>query len=138
MYADRSTRTPARLRASAPASRIAARRRASRAAQAKSVTLVAAPAAPTAPAIAGAQMTVVATGYSGSGATATGLATGWGVVAVDPSVILLGTQMSIPGYGDGVAADVGSAVSGAAIDLWFPSDAQARAWGRRTVTIGLH
>ena len=83
-------------------------------------------------------MTVVATGYSGTGATATGLATGWGVVAVDPSVIPLGTRMSIPGYGTGVAADVGSGVSGAMIDLWFPSDAQARSWGRRTVTISLN
>jgi 3D (Asp-Asp-Asp) domain-containing protein len=119
--------------------RISSLERAAQAAQAKSVTLVVAPAAPSAPAVAGAQtMTVVATGYSGTGATATGLATGWGVVAVDPSVIPLGTQLSIPGYGSGVAADVGSAVSGAAIDLWFPTDAQARAWGRRTVTISLH
>jgi 3D (Asp-Asp-Asp) domain-containing protein len=118
-------------------SRISSLERAARTAQAKSVTIVAAPAA--APAVAGAHaMTVVATGYSGTGATATGLATGWGVVAVDPSVIPLGTRLSIPGYGSGVAADVGSAVSGAMIDLWFPSDAQARAWGRRTVTISLH
>src|SRR5919206_16393 len=118
--------------------RISSLERAARAAQAKSVTLVAAaPAAP--PAAAGAHtMTVVATAYSGTGATATGLATGWGVVAVDPSVIPLGTRMSIPGYGAAVAADVGSAVSGATIDLWFPSYAQARAWGRRTVTISLH
>jgi peptidoglycan DL-endopeptidase CwlO len=118
--------------------RISSLESAAQAAQAKSVTLVtAAPAAP--PAVAGAHtMTVVATGYSGSGATATGLATGWGVVAVDPGVIPLGTRMSIPGYGSGVAADVGSAVSGAMIDLWFPTDAQARAWGRRTVTISLH
>jgi peptidoglycan DL-endopeptidase CwlO len=120
--------------------RISSLERAAQAAQAKSVTLVAAPTAPTsAPAAAGAHtMTVVATAYSGTGATATGLAAGWGVVAVDPSVIPLGTRMSIPGYGSGVAADVGSAVSGAMIDLWFPTDAQARAWGRRTVTIGLH
>ena len=83
-------------------------------------------------------LTVTATGYSLRGRTATGAPVGWGVVAVDPSVIPLGTRLSIPGYGSGVAADVGSAVSGAAIDLWFPSDAQARAWGRRTVTIGLH
>jgi len=120
--------------------RISSLEQAARAAQAKSVTLVTAPAAPIdAPALAGAHtMTVLATGYSGAGATATGLATGWGVVAVDPSVIPLGTRMSIPGYGAGVAADVGSAVSGAMIDLWFPTDAQARAWGRRTVTIALH
>lgn len=120
--------------------RISSLERAAQAAQVKSVTLVAAPTAPmSAPAAAGAHtMTVVATAYSGTGATATGLAAGWGVVAVDPSVIPLGTRLSIPGYGSGVAADVGSAVSGAAIDLWFPSDAQARAWGRRTVTIALH
>src|SRR5207249_1071495 len=97
--------------------RISSLEHAARAAQAKSVVLVtAAPAAP--PAVAGGHtMSVVATGYSGSGATATGLATGWGIVAVDPSVIPLGTRMSIPGYGSGVAADVGSAVSGAMIDL---------------------
>jgi cystine transport system substrate-binding protein len=86
----------------------------------------------------GQTLTVLATGYSLSGSTATGLPTGWGVVAVDPSVIPLGTRLSIPGYGSGVAADVGGAVRGATIDLWFPTDAQARAWGRRTVTVRLH
>jgi cystine transport system substrate-binding protein len=45
--------------------------------------------------------------------------------------------MTIPGYGSGVAADTGSAVRGATIDLWFPTVVQARAWGRRTVTITL-
>ena len=83
----------------------------------------------------GVTMTVVATGYALRGTTATGLPTGWGVVAVDPSVIPLGTRMTIPGYGEGVAADVGSAVRGAMIDLWFPTRAQALAWGTRTVTI---
>jgi 3D (Asp-Asp-Asp) domain-containing protein len=118
--------------------RISSLERAAQAAQAKSALV--ATAAPAAPAAApGAHaMSVVATGYSGTGATASGLTTGWGIVAVDPSVIPLGTRMSIPGYGSGVAADVGSGVSGAMIDLWFPSDAQARAWGRRTVTISLH
>jgi len=86
----------------------------------------------------GRSLTVVATGYSIRGHTATGAPTGWGVVAVDPSVIPLGTRMSIPGYGSGVAADTGSAIQGATIDLWFPTLAQARAWGRRTVTISLH
>jgi 3D (Asp-Asp-Asp) domain-containing protein/septal ring factor EnvC (AmiA/AmiB activator) len=83
-------------------------------------------------------MTVVATGYSMNGSTATGAPTGWGVVAVDPGVIPFGTGMTIPGYGSGVAADTGSAIQGATIDLWFPTLAQARAWGRRTVTITLH
>jgi len=63
---------------------------------------------------------------------------GWGIIAVDPSVIPLGTRMEIPGYGTGVAADTGSAVQGATIDLWFPTSAQALAWGRRTVTITLY
>jgi 3D (Asp-Asp-Asp) domain-containing protein len=85
-----------------------------------------------------AQVTVSATGYSLSGRTATGLPTGWGVVAVDPSVIPLGTHLTIPGYGEAVAADTGGSVVGATIDLWFPSAAQANAWGRRTVTIILH
>ncbi|TMJ93208.1 MAG: hypothetical protein E6G67_13070 [Actinobacteria bacterium] len=86
----------------------------------------------------GSTMTVSATGYALRGHTATGAPTGWGVVAVDPSVIPLGTRMTIPGYGEGVAADTGSAVVGSTIDLWFPTLAQARAWGRRTVTITLH
>jgi 3D (Asp-Asp-Asp) domain-containing protein len=95
-------------------------------------------AAPTQVGPGGRTMTVVATGYAMSGRTATGAPTGWGVVAVDPGVIPLGTRMTIPGYGSGVAADTGSAIQGATIDLWFPTVAQARAWGRRTVTITLH
>jgi 3D (Asp-Asp-Asp) domain-containing protein/predicted nucleic acid-binding Zn-ribbon protein len=83
-------------------------------------------------------LTVEASGYAIRGRTATGLPTAWGVVAVDPSVIPLGTKLTIPGYGQGVAADTGGAVRGAKIDLWFPSLAQALAWGRRTVTITIH
>jgi peptidoglycan DL-endopeptidase CwlO len=83
-------------------------------------------------------ITVVATGYSLAGTTSIGMPVGWGVVAVDPSLIPLGTRLMIPGYGEGVAADTGSAVQGATIDLWFPTGAQALAWGRRTVTITLH
>ena len=86
----------------------------------------------------GREITVSATGYALQGSTASGLPVGWGVVAVDPSVIPLGSHMTIPGYGDAVAADTGSAIVGATIDLWFPSVAQANAWGRRTVTIVLH
>ncbi len=81
---------------------------------------------------------MTATGYALPGRTATGLPVGWGIVAVDPSVIPLGTKLSIPGYGEGVAADVGGAVRGATIDLWFPTVAQAHAWGRRTVTVTIH
>jgi cystine transport system substrate-binding protein len=86
----------------------------------------------------GRTLVVSATGYALSGHTATGLPVGPGIVAVDPTVIPLGTRMTIPGYGEGVAADVGSGIRGATIDLWFPTVAQAYAWGRRTVTITLH
>jgi 3D (Asp-Asp-Asp) domain-containing protein/septal ring factor EnvC (AmiA/AmiB activator) len=82
-------------------------------------------------------MTVDSVGYSLPGHTASGLPVGHGIVAVDPSVIPLGTRMVVPGYGEAVAADTGSAVRGALIDLWFPTVAAARAWGRRTVQITL-
>jgi cystine transport system substrate-binding protein len=98
----------------------------------------AAPQSPTAVSVSGRTLTVSATGYSLGGATATGLPVGWGVAAVDPSVIPLGTHMSVPGYGEAVAADTGGAIVGATIDLWFPTTAQAMAWGRRVVTITLH
>ena len=83
-------------------------------------------------------LTVSATGYSIRGRTATGMPTAPGVVAVDPSVIPLGTRLTIPGYGDGVAADTGGAVQGNTIDVWFPTAAQALQWGRRTIVITLH
>jgi 3D (Asp-Asp-Asp) domain-containing protein len=86
----------------------------------------------------GRTVTVLATGYSLTGNTSTGVPVGYGIVAVDPGVIALGTKMTIPGYGEGVAADTGGAVAGAHIDLWFPTDAEALAWGSRTVTVTLH
>jgi peptidoglycan DL-endopeptidase CwlO len=86
----------------------------------------------------GSKVTVSSTGYCLRGTTATGIPVGWGVIAVDPSFIPLGTRMFVPGYGEGVAADTGSAVKGAIIDLWFPTCAQALQWGWRTVTITLH
>ena len=86
----------------------------------------------------GSKVTVASTGYCLKGTTATGIPVGWGVVAVDPAFIPLGTRMFVPGYGEGVAADTGSAVRGAMIDVWFPKCTQAEGWGVRTVTITLH
>jgi cystine transport system substrate-binding protein len=91
-----------------------------------------------APTAASRTLIVSATGYALLGHTSTGLPTGWGVVAVDPGLIPLGTKLNIPGYGEGVAADTGGAVRGPTIDLWFPTLSQALAWGRRTVTVTLH
>ena len=101
--------------------------------------LIALRAPETTPAAGGSRTFVVeATGYSLSGRTATGLPVGWGVIAVDPAVIPLGSRLTVPGYGEAVAADTGGAVRGAMIDLWFPTTAQALAWGRRTVTVTIH
>ena len=86
----------------------------------------------------GTTMAVTATAYTLRGHTATGAPVGYGIVAVDPNVIPLGTRMTIPGYGEGVAADTGGAIQGAVIDVWVPTAAAAAAWGRRTVTITLH
>jgi len=83
-------------------------------------------------------LVVDAVAYHLPGHTASGLPVGVGVIAVDPSVIPLGTRVFVPGYGPAVAADTGSAIRGAIIDLWMPSTADARAWGRRTVTITVY
>lgn len=83
----------------------------------------------------GSPMVVDVVAYCGGVGTASGLPLGWGTVAVDTSVFPFGTKMYIPGYGDGVAADRGTAIIGRIIDIWFPTCAQARAWGRKTLTI---
>lgn len=109
------------------------------AAEKKSQTLQPVPARPVAPPAAGGRkLTVSATCYILRGTTASGLPVGPGIVAVDPSVIPLGTKLFIPGYGKGVAADVGGGIKGAIIDVWYSTYAQCAQWGRRTVTITIY
>ncbi len=88
----------------------------------------------------GRTLTVVATAYSPgdpgvSTRTATGARATRGIIAVDPSVIPLGTRVYVPGYGNAIAADTGGAIKGDKIDVCFDTRAEALAWGRRTVTI---
>jgi peptidoglycan DL-endopeptidase CwlO len=94
--------------------------------------------APAKPKSGGSPLTVDVVAYCGGVGTASGLPLGWGTVAVDPNVIPLGTKLYVPGYGPGVAADTGSAIIGKIIDIWFPTCAQARAWGRKTLTITVY
>lgn len=68
------------------------------------------------------------------GITATGVPVDRGIVAVDPSVIPLGTRMYIPGYGYGVAADTGGGIRGDMIDLGYP-DGVVSDWTSRWVDI---
>jgi 3D (Asp-Asp-Asp) domain-containing protein len=84
------------------------------------------------------QLIVSATCYTLPGRTATGMPVGRGVVAADPAVIPLGSRLFIPGYGNGVAADVGGGIKGNTIDLWYPTYKECAAWGRRTVTITIY
>ncbi|KGX90093.1 hypothetical protein N781_08590 [Pontibacillus halophilus JSM 076056 = DSM 19796] len=57
------------------------------------------------------------------------------VVAVDPSVIPLGTKVWVEGYGYAVAGDTGSAIKGNKIDLFIPNQGQARSFGRKQVRV---
>ena len=69
------------------------------------------------------------------GITASGLPVEHGIAAVDRSVIPLGTRLYVEGYGFALAADVGSGIRGYKIDLFMYTLAEARQWGRRTVTV---
>ena len=73
----------------------------------------------------------------GSGITAMGIPATYGVVAVDPDIIPLGTRVYIPGYGEALAADTGGAIYGYRIDLCMESYDQAMAFGRRVITVFL-
>ncbi len=53
------------------------------------------------------------------GITRSGLRVAYGMVAVDPKVISLGTNLYVPGYGKALAADTGGLILGKHIDLAF-------------------
>lgn len=68
--------------------------------------------------------------------TAIGMRAGKGVIAVDPKVIKLRSNVYIPGYGKAVAGDTGGAIKGNIIDLGF-DDARTAGWSARYVDIYL-
>lgn len=57
------------------------------------------------------------------------------VIAVDPSVIPLGSMVEVSGYGIAIAGDTGGAIKGNIIDCHFPTEEQCIQWGRRSVTV---
>lgn len=57
------------------------------------------------------------------------------VIAVDPSVIPLGTKVWVEGYGYAVAGDTGGSIKGNKIDLFMPDENQVKKFGKRTVKI---
>lgn len=75
------------------------------------------------------------------GITYTGMRARVGVIAVDPKVIPLGTKLyvevpgSAPDYGFAIAGDIGSAIKGKNIDLYFDTKEEVSRWGRRKVVV---
>ena len=91
----------------------------------------------------GRAVSMSATGYDASpqtipgthGRTATGLRAAYGVIAVDPRVIPMGSIVYVEGYGLAIAADKGSAIKGHRIDLCFDSRSTALHFGRHNVRL---
>jgi 3D (Asp-Asp-Asp) domain-containing protein len=89
-----------------------------------------------------AKVTAYADGIGGvplGARTYSGTKTRWGVVAVDPKTIPIGSTLLIEGYDDVtfVAEDVGSGIKGEALDIWLPDSKEAKTYGTqyRRVTI---
>lgn len=83
-----------------------------------------------------------ATAYTGGGITATGSKpvrdpNGLSTIAVDPTVIPLGSKVYIPEYGYAIAADTGGVVKGNIIDLYMNTLEECLSWGRRNVTLNI-
>ncbi|WP_339180540.1 LysM peptidoglycan-binding domain-containing protein [Oceanobacillus sp. FSL W7-1293] len=92
----------------------------------------------------GETISVEATAYTAdcngcSGVTATGVDLNQDpnakVIAVDPSVIPLGSEVYVEGYGYATAADTGGAINGNKIDLHVPSQDEAVNFGRQQVNV---
>ena len=74
-------------------------------------------------------------GLSNYTADGTNLVNEPNVIAVDPSVIPLGSYVEIPGYGVFRAADTGGAIYGNRIDVHLVNLNDVYNFGRRTITI---
>lgn len=93
----------------------------------------------------GKTMTMEATAYSTAQpglsrytANGTDLHTNPRVIAVDPSVIPLGTKVTVEGYGTYIAADTGGAIKGNRIDIHFSTVQECINFGRKNVKITIH
>lgn len=90
----------------------------------------------------GSSATFTLTAYSLKGNTATGINLTANpnakVIAVDPSVIPLGSTVTIPGLGTFTAADTGGAIQGHRIDVHMPSTQAALNFGVRTMQVSVN
>jgi len=81
----------------------------------------------------------LATAYAQSGTTKSGLPTRPGTVAADTRVLPLGTKIQVTGAGphSGIytVTDTGGLVRGRHIDIFLPSWAKAKLFGRKVVRV---
>lgn len=103
---------------------------------------VAEAATPAPTATTGRTITVSSTAYSYSQPglspfTATGidLRQNSNVIAVDPSVIPLGSRVMVEGYGEAIAGDTGGDIVGNRIDVHFSTVAACYQWGSRSIQV---
>ena len=84
----------------------------------------------------------VASGYSANdpaqgtnSTTATGAKVQEGIVAVDPDMIPLGTEIEIKGMGIFVAEDTGGKIKGNRIDIYFDTKQEAKEFGQQGIWV---
>lgn len=80
----------------------------------------------------------VATAYCLRGKTAMGHSVRQGIIAADPRVLRLGSKIYVNGggySGSYLVSDTGGKIKGKRLDIWMASCAEARRFGRRTVTV---
>ena len=84
-------------------------------------------------------MTFLATAHSQKGRTASGMTSHVGTVAADPAVLPLGSRIHVTGAGrytgEYTVADTGALVKGRHIDIYMPTAAEARRFGRQHVRV---
>jgi 3D (Asp-Asp-Asp) domain-containing protein len=84
-------------------------------------------------------MRFVATANSVEGITAKGTIARDGIVAADPKVLPLGSRIRVTGAGPYsgtyTVTDTGPKVTGRHIDLYLPSNAEAKRFGKKRVTV---
>jgi 3D (Asp-Asp-Asp) domain-containing protein len=79
-----------------------------------------------------------ATAYCLQGKTAMGHGVRRGIIAADPRVVKLGSKIVVNAgtwSGTYLVSDTGGAIKGKKLDIWVPSCAEARKFGRRTVQV---
>lgn len=81
------------------------------------------------------KIVVKAYAYTGGGRTAMGTQARVGEIAVDPSVIPLGSNVYIEGVGARRAEDTGGNIQGNTIDIYMDTQGECINWGARYVTI---